>query len=293
MVDALNKSANLVENGLEDGENNSLEGTSDEEEEEENLSQNVPKMDADSIKALLKELKEDISAQNQKNSDALVEQVSSKMSEQAEQFNDALNEVQGNVEQVRREMIGQRADGGNEDELQNQAAIAQNQSSRNEDDLNASPQDQRKSTRDSKKNETEVKETRKSSRSRDDKQSHDARRKEYGGANYAQPEMNFWNQNHGQPPNVRQPPPNIQHVQQQSAPPQPNVQYKQQRNRQAQWDFQTSPPLNLSQPPDKQQQAQGTQLWPGGQGAHYQDRSQLFQPSTNLGQNNGVQQKSR
>ncbi len=42
-----------------------------------------------------------------------------------------------------------------------------------------------------------------------------------------------------------------------------------------------------------QQQAQGTQLWPGGQGAHYQDRSQLFQPSTNLGQNNGVQQKSR
>ncbi|MCP4493030.1 MAG: hypothetical protein GY820_37890, partial [Gammaproteobacteria bacterium] len=143
LVDALNKSANLVDNGLEDGENNSLEGTSDEEEEGENLSQSAPKMDAEAIKALLQELKddlneqnqknsdalvaelkEDINAQNQQNSDALVAQVSAKMTEQSEQFNDALNEVQGNVEQVHREMNGQRGDWGDEDEPQNQTTIA-------------------------------------------------------------------------------------------------------------------------------------------------------------------------
>ncbi len=55
----------------------------------------------------------------------------------SERMNTALNEVEGNMEQVHREMIGQRYEWGDEDELQNQTTIAQNQSSRNEDELNA------------------------------------------------------------------------------------------------------------------------------------------------------------
>ncbi|MCP4492738.1 MAG: hypothetical protein GY820_36350, partial [Gammaproteobacteria bacterium] len=230
MVDALNKSANLVDNGLEDGENNSLVDTSDEEEGGENLSQIAPEMDAEAIKALLQELKNDINAQNQASSDALVAQVSAKMSEQAEQFNDALNVVQENVDRVQSEVDGQRADWGDNNELQNQNTVAQNQSSRNEDELNASQQDQRKLTQNNKRNETAVKETRKSSRSRDDKLSQDARRKEQQRTNNAQQEMNFWNSNHGPPLNSQRPPPNMQHTQQHNAPTHSNVQHRQPQN---------------------------------------------------------------
>ncbi|MCP4489493.1 MAG: hypothetical protein GY820_19590, partial [Gammaproteobacteria bacterium] len=204
LADALNKSANLVDNGLEDGENNSLVDTSDEEEEGENLSRIAPKMDAEAIKALLLELKGDIreenNAQNQKIADALVAQMGVKMTEQAEQFNDALHELQENVNKVQRNQNGEWGD--NEDQF-NQTAIAPNQSSRDEDGLNASQQDLRNTAQINKRNETAVKETRKSSRSRDDKQSQDARRKEYNRTNDAQ------NQNYGPTPNMHQPPPNV------------------------------------------------------------------------------------
>ncbi|MCP4494759.1 MAG: hypothetical protein GY820_46765, partial [Gammaproteobacteria bacterium] len=172
--------------------------------------------------------------------------------------------------------------GDNEDQL-NQTAIAPNQSSRDEDGLNASLQDQRNSAQINKRNETAVKETRKSSKSREDKQSQDARRKEHHRTNDAQ------NQNHGPPPNMQQPPPNVQHAQQQNAQTHSNAQHRQSQNRPP--DFQQSPPLNLSVPPNQQHQAQGNQLWPGGQAAYYEDRSRLFRPSSRPGQNNNAAQK--
>ncbi|MCP4490397.1 MAG: hypothetical protein GY820_24215, partial [Gammaproteobacteria bacterium] len=168
MADALNKSANLVDNGLEDGENNSLIDTSDEEEEGENPSQIAPKMDAEAIKALLQELKGDLqktsddlvaelreenNAQSQKIADALVAQMGVKMTEQAEQFNDALHELQENVDKVQRNQNGEWGD--NEEQL-NPTAIAPNQSSRDEDGLNASQQDLRNTAQINKRNETAV-----------------------------------------------------------------------------------------------------------------------------------------
>ncbi|MCP4494286.1 MAG: hypothetical protein GY820_44335, partial [Gammaproteobacteria bacterium] len=271
LADALNKSANLVDNGLEDGENNSLVDTSDEEEEGENLSQSAPKMDAEAVKALLQELKDDFSAQNQKNAEALIAQVGVKMTEQAEQFNDALSELRENVDKVQSNQNEQRGDWGDDEEQHNQTAIAPNQSSRDEDGLNASLQDQRNSAQINKRNETAVKETRKSSRSRDDKQSQDARRKEHNRTNDAQ------NQNYGPPPTMHQPPPSVQHAQQQNAQTHSNAQHRQPQNRPS--DFQQSPPLNLSMPPNHYYPAQGNQLRPGGQAAQYEDRSRVFRPS--------------
>ncbi len=52
LVDILNKSANRAEDGFEDEEYSAFGSDSDEEGIEENLSQTVPKMDADSIKYL-------------------------------------------------------------------------------------------------------------------------------------------------------------------------------------------------------------------------------------------------
>ncbi|MCP4486024.1 MAG: hypothetical protein GY820_01680, partial [Gammaproteobacteria bacterium] len=187
-------------------------------------------MDADFIKALLKELKDDISAQNKHTSDALVAQ----MTEQSKQFTDALNEVQGNIEQVRREFIENDRpldEWGEEQQLQNQSAAAPNQSSRQEDDLDSSRQEHRKASRDSRK-ETTVKEARGHSKGREHKQSQDARHNN-NGPNNAQGERNFYHQNYRPPSNNAQPP-----------------------NAQQQPSMQQSPPLNLSKPPNMQQQAQ-------------------------------------
>ncbi|MCP4488481.1 MAG: hypothetical protein GY820_14350, partial [Gammaproteobacteria bacterium] len=165
LIDHINTSVNLAEDGFDDEEVPAFANTSDEEEIENNPSQNAPKMDAEAIKGLLKELKEDMSAQNKLTADNLVAQMSTKLTEQANQFNDALNEVQENVAQVRREAIANERLGewGEEDELQqNPTTAVENQSSRQEDDFNNSRQDHRKATRDSRK-ETNVKEPRESS----------------------------------------------------------------------------------------------------------------------------------
>ncbi|MCP4475067.1 MAG: hypothetical protein GY821_11000, partial [Gammaproteobacteria bacterium] len=264
MIDHLNSSVNLAEDGFEDEEVPAFASTSDEEEIENNPSQNAPKMDAEAIKELMKELREDISAQNQLNSDALVAQMNAQSKQLSEKFTAALTEVQGNVEQVRRETIGNErlGDWGEEDELQqNPITAAENQSSRQEDDFNSSRQDHRKATRDSRK-ETNVKEPRESSKGREHKRSQDVRHND-NGSNNAQGERNFYNQNYRPPSNNAQQQPNMQQ----------------------------SPPLNLSQPPNMQQQpkiqqqAQSTQSRSGGQGPQYQDRSQFFRPSSKPGQN--------
>ncbi|MCP4475240.1 MAG: hypothetical protein GY821_11890, partial [Gammaproteobacteria bacterium] len=133
LIDHINTSVNLAEDGFEDEEVAAFANTSDEEEIENNPSQNAPKMDAEAIKGLLKELREDMSAQNKQTAENLVAQMSTKLTEQSKQFNDALNEVQENVEQVRCVAIGNERPGdwGDEHELQqNPITTAENQSSR-------------------------------------------------------------------------------------------------------------------------------------------------------------------
>ncbi len=60
---ALNKSANLVEDGIEDGDNSAGENTSGDELTDDNSSKSAPKMDAEAVKALLKEVREENAAQ--------------------------------------------------------------------------------------------------------------------------------------------------------------------------------------------------------------------------------------
>ncbi|MCP4494705.1 MAG: hypothetical protein GY820_46495, partial [Gammaproteobacteria bacterium] len=175
--------------------------TSDEEEIENNSLQNAPKMDAEAVRELMKEMREENAAQIKQTTDVLVQQMkaqSEQLSEQSkqisEQFNVALNEVQENVEQVRREAIRNERLGewGDDDELQqNPITAVENQSSRQEDGFNSSRQDHRKATRDSRK-ETNVKEPRGGSKGREHKRSQDVRHND-NGSNNAQGERNFYN----------------------------------------------------------------------------------------------------
>ncbi|MCP4474433.1 MAG: hypothetical protein GY821_07675 [Gammaproteobacteria bacterium] len=164
-----------------------------------------------------------------------------------------------------------------EDDPQNLLTMAQNQSSRQEDELNETRQEQRTSSRDNKKQETAVqKEARRHSKGREDKKSQDARKNNNGGTNNTNGEMNFWNQNHRPASNQMS---------------QPNM--PQQQN------MQQSPTLNLSQPPNAQQQpkmqqqAQSTQFRPGGQGPQYEDRSHHFTKSAKSGQAYGASYRSK